>query len=175
MWTVAGYDLEHSAYAGSARWPLLDNRPLVSTGLRLLHNPQTCALALHRGSRVETELVLQSATEKDDSVVASGKDATLGLSPSAYPCDQGKPFNPLVPRFPHLFSSLIATCSSWSSARLQDEGHIKGPCNNRHRYLLFQRWLGPSSEVHIAVWRPDLGGAWPSSAAARVSFAQGPS
>lgn len=83
-------------------------RLLVSTGPRVLHNPQTCALALHHGSCVETGLVLQSATEKDDSVVAS-EDATLGLSPSppAYPCDLGKPFSLLVPQFPYLLSSLI--------------------------------------------------------------------
>lgn len=154
----------------------MDNRPLVSTGLRLLHNPQTCALALHRGSQVETELVLQSATEKDDSVVASGKDATLGLSPnpSAYPCDQGKPFNLLVPRFPHLFSSLIATCSSWSCAQVY---RMKGVLRVHATIVIdicyFRGGLGPRSKVHIDVWRPDPGGAWPSSAAARVRFAQG--
>lgn len=81
MWTVAGCDLEHSASAGSVQWPLLDERLLVSTGPKVLHNSQTCALALHHGSCVETGLILQSATEKDDSVVAS-EEATLGLSPS---------------------------------------------------------------------------------------------
>lgn len=102
----------------------------------------------------------------EDSVVASGKDVTLGLSPSltVYPCDLGKFSNLLVPQFPHLFHRLIAASIWWSYVKVyRIKGVLKGRRNYCHHHVLFLKWLGPgchspgtSSEVHIAVWRRGL-------------------
>lgn len=87
--------------------------------------------------------------KKDVSVVASGKDATLGLNPSptAYPCNPGKPFNLLVPQFPHLLSSLIAAASSsWNCVKVY---RVKGVVRARATIVIlicyFRGGLGPLS------------------------------